>query len=123
MDLMKAKRESAYPEIRRPKRQIWIEPTIGDLYDFKCTYIDGAKRLSIDIETTGNQITCIGFSPSPKLACVLPFVDPRRMGRSYWPTKAVERQAWNTLLDRSIMLTSSTKFQTGLSAIFFHTQI
>ena len=27
-DLMKAKRESLYPEIRRPAREIWIEPSL-----------------------------------------------------------------------------------------------
>src|ERR1017187_8187742 len=34
IDLMKAKREQGFPEVRRPKREIWIEPTLEDLDAF-----------------------------------------------------------------------------------------
>ena len=34
-DLMKAKRESLYPEIRRPPREIWIEPSLVDIVNGK----------------------------------------------------------------------------------------
>src|SRR5208282_2241418 len=40
LDLMKAKRESEFPEIRRPKREIWIEPTLEDLDEFRRGYIN-----------------------------------------------------------------------------------
>src|ERR1700676_1453320 len=65
LDLMKAKRESEFPEIRRPKREIWIEPTLEDLETFYDRHIRICKVLSVDIETAGDTITCIGFSTSP----------------------------------------------------------
>lgn len=93
-DLMKAKREAEYPDLRRPARDIWIEPTIEDLHVFEQQYIRGCKLLSIDIETAGRYVTCIGFCPDPNIALVVPFVDPRRKNRAYWPDANVEAEAW-----------------------------
>ena len=116
-DLIKARRESAFPEVRRPKRVIWIEPTLEDLYEFKRQHIDG--RLAVDIETSGNQITCIGFAPSRSIGIVIPFVDSRKLGRSFWPSAESERRAWafvaGILSDRTI----SKTFQNGLYDIAF----
>src|SRR5262245_4017166 len=39
MDLLKAKREATFPDVRRPERSIWIQPTIEDLHEFKRRYI------------------------------------------------------------------------------------
>lgn len=94
LDFMKARRESEYPEIRRPERTVYIEPTLADLEWFYAAHLTDAKSLSFDIETAGNQITCIGFAPSPSVALVIPFTDPRRDGGSYWPTHADECAAW-----------------------------
>lgn len=93
LDLVKAKVESEFREIRRPKRTIWMEPTLADLYRFRDQFILGCNVLSFDIETAGQQITCIGFAPRIDLALVVPFVDNRK-GGSYWPTAAEELQAW-----------------------------
>jgi len=118
-DLMKAKREAGYPEIRRLKREIWIEPTIEDIERFYNEHIVGCERLAVDIETAGTQITCIGFAPNPRIALVIPFLDTRRKGRSYWPTNADEGKAWRivgrVLADRSI----PKVFQNGLYDIAF----
>ncbi len=119
VDFMKAKREAEFPEIRRPKREIWIEPTLEDLNAFRQRYLTGAKRpLSVDIETAGNQITCIGWGFS-NIALVVPFVDSRRKGRSYWATISDERKAWEfnkqLLEDHSI----AKIFQNGLYDIAF----
>lgn len=94
LDFAKAKRESLYPEIVRPDRQVWIEPDLTDLEIFFESYISGCKRLSVDIETSGVQITCIGFAPTESIALVVPFVDPRRAYGSYWSTRAAELGAW-----------------------------
>ena len=119
MDFIKAKREAEYPEIRRPKRSIWIEPTLEDLYDFFERYIrDTSEILSIDIETAGNQITCIGIAPGPRLALVVPFFDPRRKGRSYWDTKSAECEAW-LYVKRVLELPHRKLFQNGLYDIAF----
>lgn len=95
IDLMKAKREAEYPEIRRPVREIWIEPGIEDLETFYEQHIRNCRVLSVDIETSGNQITCIGFSPQASTAIVIPFYDQRRKNRSYWEDTRSESRAWD----------------------------
>jgi DNA polymerase len=89
-DLIKASREYTYPDIRRPSRKIWIEPTLEDLYVFEETYIKRAERLAIDIETAGVHITLIGIAPSPEVGIVIPFPHPGRSARTYWPDVHVE---------------------------------
>lgn len=106
IDLGKAKREAEFPDVRRPHRQIWIEPSIEDIIRFKREHIDGCELLSTDIETAGNRITCIGFAPRADLALVVPFDDERAKGRCYWSNLQDEIRAWNIvkeiLEDRSI---------------------
>jgi hypothetical protein len=118
-DLMKAKREAEYPEIRRPRREIWIEPTLEDMEEFYERYIAPCKRLSVDIETAGSQITCIGFAPSREIGIVIPFLDTRRKTRSYWPSGEDERRAWAFVV-RILSAGGITKlFQNGLYDIAF----
>ena len=119
LDLMKAKRESEFPEIRRPKREIWIEPTLEDLHEFKENYIKDSDRISVDIETTGNYITCIGFASSQQAAIVIPFFDGRRKDRSYWPSQRAEHDAW--VFVRSVLESPTPRklFQNGLYDIAF----
>jgi uracil-DNA glycosylase len=118
-DLMKAAREADHPDIRRPKREIWIEPDLGDIHAFFRAYIKKGRRVSVDIETAGNQITCIGFAPRATVAIVIPFVDRRKLGRNYWATKEHERAAWDAirgvLEDREIL----KLFQNGLYDVAF----
>lgn len=90
-DLMKAAREAEFPEVRRPKRLIWTEPTLEDLNEYEQRYLVGAERVACDIETVGTQITCIGFAPSADSAIVIPLF--RGTNQSYWPTSAEELAA------------------------------
>lgn len=119
IDFMKALRESAYPEIRRPAREIWIEPNLDDIRRFIDEHIRGCRILSTDIETAGDGITCIGFAPNSRLALNIPFHDTRKPGGNYWETKELEREAWNlvreVLEDRRIQ----KSFQNGLYDIAF----
>ena len=119
LDLMKAARESAFPEIRRKAREIWIEPSIEDIETFYSQHIAGCKILSVDIETSGQQITCIGFSPRTDLALVIPFHDSRTKSRSYWPTRELELSCWRIV--RRILEDAGIKkvFQNGLYDIAF----
>ncbi len=84
-DLMKAKHEAQFPEIRRPQRLIRVNPTLADLelWDTEISCIP-PERLAVDIETARGQITMIGFARSRSDAIVVPFVRPD--GASYWPT-------------------------------------
>lgn len=91
-DLHKLRGELDYPEIRRPHRQIWIEPAISDLYRFEQEHILPSPQLSIDIETSGTSITCIGFAPTPQVGLVVPFV-AHEGGPLYWKTMEEEIEA------------------------------
>jgi len=93
LDLMKARRESAYPEFRRPERKVHVSPTLGTV----AGWIDFAMHpstiaVAVDIETTNGQIESIGFATSKDNALVVPFVT-RSPLRSYWPTHEEEVQA------------------------------
>jgi uracil-DNA glycosylase len=118
-DLMKAGRESRYPEIRRPPREIWIEPDISDILAFRDRFILNCDILSTDIETSGSRITCIGFAPRSDVALVIPFDDSRSKSGSYWNTKDDERKVWGIvkgiLEDRNI----PKLFQNGAYDIAF----
>jgi uracil-DNA glycosylase len=117
-DLMKANRESFFSEIRRPERQIWIEPTLKDIYEFDETYLKPAKIISVDIETVGAIVTCIGFAPNPSLSLVVPWAVPGRAGRTYWPDVKTARKVWKSL--RDILGRPTPKvFQNGLYDIAF----
>lgn len=93
-DLDKASRNAGFPEVIRPKREVWIEPTLGDMLRYEQDYIIPASRLSIDIETKGDQVTCIGFAPNIHSAIVIPFFSYSAPDRNYWPTKGEELSAW-----------------------------
>jgi uracil-DNA glycosylase len=118
-DLIKALRESTTPTITRPEREIWIEPQINDIVSFITTQIRARREpLSVDIETTGSRVTCLGFGYSD-IAIVIPFDDSRAKGRSYWPTIDDEVACWN--LTRQVLEdgTIPKLFQNGLYDIAF----
>lgn len=117
LDLMKASREAEYPEVRRPERTVWIEPTLTDL-DLWYDELSKAEIISFDIETAADAITCIGFSHRPDVAMVIPFTDERKAGGSYWSTAQDERKAWNIV--RAILRTPIPKVaQNGLYDVHF----
>jgi len=119
IDLAKAKREAEFSDIRRPACEIWIEPTLEDINEFIENFVRRCDILSVDIETTGSRITCIGFAPTPQCAIVIPFDDERAKGGSYWPTREAEAAAWRLikrdLIDRGI----PKLFQNGMYDIAF----
>jgi uracil-DNA glycosylase len=118
LDFSKAARESAFPEVRRPERTIYIEPTLEDLRWYYDNFLAAAKQISFDIETAGQQITCIGFAPDDKSAVVIPFVDLRTATGSYWATQDDERAAWAYV--RNVLNSSPPKVaQNGLYDIHF----
>jgi hypothetical protein len=119
-DLMKARDERLYPEIRKPAREIWIEPDLEDIRRFIQQHISGCRLLSVDIETAGGSVTCIGFAPSRDLAIVIPFVIEGRTNKHYWATEQDERECWSlvrgVLEDRMI----PKVYQNGLYDIGFN---
>lgn len=96
IDLMKAKKEMAYPEIILPSRKIWINPTLEDIETFYNLYIKNSNDpISYDVETRGGQITCIGFAPNREVALVIPFVNTKKPGGNYWQELSDELNAWH----------------------------
>lgn len=117
-DLLKAVRESEYPEIRRPHRELWLEPTLEDIANFKATYLDGADLVSVDIETGWKQITCIGLAPDSTRGLCVPFWDFRRPSRNYWVSAEAELEAWE--LVREVLEGPTPKlFQNGPYDIYW----
>jgi uracil-DNA glycosylase len=104
-DFLKAKVESEFPEIRRPRRLLWICPTLEDLHEFSSTYIIGRRGealcpvLSIDIETDPKRgiLLCVALAVRNDLALVLPFFDSTKPNYSYWSSPGEEVAAWNWL--------------------------
>ncbi len=115
---MKAKRESAFPEIRRPERTVYIEPSLADMEWYFNEHLARASVISFDIETASDQITCIGFAPSLSSALVIPFVDDRRVGRSFWPSPGEEKKAWE-FVRRVLALPCRKVAQNGMYDLHF----
>lgn len=97
-DLIKAKRESAYAEIKRPQRFILVNPTIAECIEWIKRHV--RSETACDIETKYGMIEMIGFSASAEHAMVVPFWD-RSKGGNFWPSVADERSARNVV--RSIL--------------------
>lgn len=97
-DLMKAQREAAFPDIRRPKRRVLVSPTQAEMLAWEQeTYRYTPTGLSPDIETEAGQITMIGFARTSTEAMVIPFWDRGKPGYSYWASAAEERVAWDCM--------------------------
>jgi uracil-DNA glycosylase len=119
LDLAKAGRENEFPEVRRPACEIWIEPSLEDIDEFIAKYVLECSILSVDIETSGSRITCIGLAPDASRAIVIPFDDERRTNGSYWPDTTSERKAWHLVADVLVNGRIAKLFQNGLYDIAF----
>jgi len=118
LDLAKAKRESEFPEVRRPERTVYIDPSLEDLEWYYEQHLRSAESIAADIETAHDQITCIGFAPGPSSAIVIPFVDPRKPNASFWSTPEQEQAAWS-FVRRVLALRCRKTFQNGLYDVHF----
>lgn len=119
IDLACINREKDFGHVQRPHCEIWIEPEIEDIRRFIKENIHMGELLSVDIETSGTQITCIGFAPRRDLALVVPFFDPRKASRSYWPTQELEHECWK-LVGQVLSDSAIPKlFQNGMFDIAF----
>ena len=123
MDLMKAKRESAFAEIRRPARQVLINPSLEEIREWINQTLEQAPRvLSVDIETAAGQITCIGFGRSRMSAMVVPFWNPASPQGSYWPSPAAELEAWR-LVELLLQSKIPKLFQNGMYDLQYITKM
>lgn len=113
-DLMKAKREMLFPEVRRPERRIYVNPSLEGIKTWINEMTLAPPRfLAVDIETGAGQIRCIGFARSRSEALVVPFVDLTQSHGSYWGSLGEEIEAWQMV--RQLLESSIPKiFQNGL---------
>lgn len=109
-DFMKARHEAEFPEVRLPRRKILIDPTIEEVEEWADELVN-ADILSFDIETGHGMISVIGFADTADCARVVPFVDRRREGWSYWETIDRERRAWAAV--RRILASPAPKLAQG----------
>lgn len=110
-DLLKAKREAEFPEVRRPQRFILVRPTLGEIQDWYFRHATSAQRLGVDIETTKGQIKNIGFAVSRSDAINIPFCN--NAGVNFWPTLGAELAAWYWV-EKFLQLDCDKVLQNGL---------
>ncbi len=111
-DFHKSRRESAFPEIRRPSRRITVNPTLTEVREWLAR---PANQYAADIETQKGQIEMISFARSRDDALVVPFAVRNAVGswQSYWPTDTEECIAWD--LVESVLAGPAVKiFQNGM---------
>lgn len=84
-----------------PSRQLWLEPTLDEVRAFFHRELQDRNPalLSFDVETFGGTVTCIGFSTRRESALTVPFYDPARPDRNYWPTLEDELSAYRMVKD------------------------
>lgn len=116
LDLIKGRREREFKEVRRPERLVYIPELVSDI-ECMLPQMAVASRLSIDIETAGNQITCIGFAWSTSETLVIPIFDDRKSSRSYW-NASDEPHVWR-LIARICGLPVPKVFQNGTYDLHF----
>lgn len=112
-DLMKARHESVFPEVRRPAREVLVYPTFEEMEAWYCDHAMNAHMLAVDIETRAGQISDIGFASSRKYALVLTFLSPRSDDGNYWREADDEVRAWK-FVQRLLALPCKKLFQNGI---------
>jgi len=95
-DLYKARAESEFPELRRPERFIYMEPSVQDIKDFYLQHLKHQPFISCDVETKDKTITEVGYATADGKHClVIPFWDREAADGNYWETLEEERAAWS----------------------------
>lgn len=96
-DLMKAKREAEFSDIRYPQVLALVRPSIPEMYQWWKEHGVNAHHIAVDTETTRGQIRNIGFATSRSHAINIPFIvynSGTGNSWSYWPTLCGELAAW-----------------------------
>ena len=138
-DLIKAKQESSFREVRRTKRYILVDPTLDEI---EAWLNKPAEIYSVDIETAyalyskaelawmnkncpsmlgilSRQISMVGFASTPTDAMVIPFMarkpatENRPASLNYWETQGEEVRAWK-LLQFGLRKAIPKLFQNGM---------
>lgn len=73
-DLIRAKANSLFPEIRNPARRLLIDPTYEQCVSFLRTCLD-SPAVNTDIETLQGGVSCFSLSIDPLEAISIPLID------------------------------------------------
>lgn len=118
-DLIKAWREGAFAEIRRPRREIIVNSRLSQIREFyNKLLIDNPKTIAIDIETKSKTITMVSFSYDPTFALVICFYDENKPNGNFWGTVTEEVLAWKFVI-KILSLPIDKLFQNGLYDISY----
>lgn len=91
MDLLKAKEESRFPELKRPDRQlVWDFNNIDECLDWLSFY-ENEPLVCFDIEVTNYELACISFSSSPGIAISVPIAGRWSLGDEAKVWQAIQR--------------------------------
>lgn len=92
-DLKKAKAQSEHPEIALEKRSSIIAPTYAECIEYLASLHKRKEPVSIDIEGSNHQVSCIAFAPNAHQALCIPF---KYSGGHYWTLKE-EADIWRAI--------------------------
>lgn len=94
-DMRKAKDESAFPDLRRPERQlVYAYDSIGDALDWLSHY-EEQSIVGFDIEVINYEVSCISFSSTPEVACVIPIADRWNLDEELLIWRGIQRVLGN----------------------------
>lgn len=106
-DLRKAKEFSHTSELDRPQRQlVYNFSTVQEVLEW-LDYYSKQPLVSFDIEVVNYEVSCIGFSSSPDIACSIPI--------AYTWTLEEEMQIWRGV---QAVLGNPTSVKVGQNLIF-----
>lgn len=88
MDLIKARSIAEGMAVDPPPREIWINPTLSEVYEFVDKHVAPSSLIGVDIEThwVERLIRCVGISSDAQHCLVIPFIHPFNKSNdySYW---------------------------------------
>lgn len=94
-DLRKIREESFYPDIHRPDRKlIYTYDSINDALEW-LKYYEEEKIVGFDIEVINYEISCISFSSSPELACVIPISERWALDEEVYLWRGIQKVLGN----------------------------
>lgn len=71
-DLKRIVSDATFKEFRYPKREYIINPSPDELEHYTKLILD-SEEVSVDIETFGSRLACVGFAPTKDLGICIPF--------------------------------------------------
>ncbi|MFA5101050.1 MAG: uracil-DNA glycosylase family protein [Candidatus Omnitrophota bacterium] len=102
-DWGRVKREAQFREIRDPGRRHCINPSQEEIAAFYWWVAQqgSALRMAVDIETWGNQLSCVGFAPTATYSITIPTIGRDKEANLAWVKLLCEGEAQKVLCNGS----------------------